>query len=339
VRPLDPLSSIKMKLGVVIVAAVGVTVGVVAIGTHFHVPLLILAIVAGLLALAMVQFLAQGMTSPLRAMAVAAGAMSRGEYDRHVTATSRDEVGDLARAFNKMAAELAEVDRMRRDLIANVSHELRTPISALQAVLENLVDGVETADENQLRVMLQQVERLGRLVAQLLDLSRLESGAIPLQRTVFEVRPVLQQAIKESRLLLERRTGTGVHLALVVEPETLELEGDPERVHQVITNLLENAVRHSPPGGKVVIGAHGRSDAVTIEVVDEGPGIKPSEASRVFERFYRSDAARSSDGGTGLGLSIARWIVDLHGGDIRAEQNSPHGCRMVVELPLAPTVS
>jgi signal transduction histidine kinase len=265
--------------------------------------------------------------------------MSRGEYDRHVTATSRDEVGDLARAFNKMAAELAEVDRMRRDLIANVSHELRTPISALQAVLENLVDGVETADETQLRVMLQQVERLGRLVAQLLDLSRLESGAIPLQRTVFEVRPVLEQAIKESRLLLERRTGTGVQLAVVVEPETLELEGDPERVYQVVTNLLENAVRHSPPGGKVVIGAHGRSDAITIEVVDEGPGIKPSEASRVFERFYRSDAARSSDGGTGLGLSIARWIVDLHGGDIRAEQNSPHGCRMVVELPLAPAVS
>jgi signal transduction histidine kinase len=335
VRPLDPLSSIKMKLGVVIVAAVGVTVAVVAIGSTADIPFLVLAVVAGLLSLAMVQFLAQGMTSPLRAMAIAAAAMARGEYDRHVTATSRDEVGELARAFNKMAAELAEVDRMRRDLIANVSHELRTPISALQAVLENLVDGIETADEAQLRIMLRQVERLGRLVAQLLDLSRLESGAIPLQRTVFEVRPVLEQAIQESRLLLERRNGTGIQLAVVVEPETLELEGDPERVHQVVTNLLENAVRHSPPGGRVVLGAHGRADAVTIEVIDEGPGIQPSEASRVFERFYRSDAARSSDGGTGLGLSIARWIVDLHGGDIRAEQNFPHGCRMVVELPRA----
>ncbi|MEA2485322.1 MAG: hypothetical protein QOD46_433, partial [Actinomycetota bacterium] len=232
-RPLDPLSSIKMKLGVVIVAAVGVTVAVVAIGNTADIPLLVLAVVAGLLSLAMVQFLAQGMTSPLRAMAIAAAAMARGEYDRRVTATSRDEVGELARAFNKMAAELGEVDRMRRDLIANVSHELRTPISALQAVLENLVDGIETADEAQLRVMLSQVERLGRLVTQLLDLSRLESGAIPLQRTVFEVRPVLEQAIQESRLLLERRNGTGVQLAVVVEPETLELEGDPERVHQV----------------------------------------------------------------------------------------------------------
>jgi signal transduction histidine kinase len=332
-RPLDPLSSIKMKLGVVIVAAVAVTVGVVALGNRAHVPLLVLAVLAGLLSLAMVQFLASGMTSPLRAMASAAAAMSRGEYGRHVTATSRDEVGELARAFNKMAAELAEVDRMRRDLIANVSHELRTPISALQAVLENLVDGVETADEAKLRVMLQQVERLGRLVTQLLDLSRLESGAIPLQRTTFEVRPVLEQAVRESGLLLERRNGSAVELSVVVDPAALQVRGDPERVHQVVTNLLENAVRHSPTGGRVVLGAHGEHDAVTIEVVDEGPGIQPSEASRVFERFYRSDAARSSDGGTGLGLSIARWIVDLHGGDIRAEQNYPHGCRMVVVLP------
>ncbi|MEA2506446.1 MAG: hypothetical protein QOH48_1064 [Actinomycetota bacterium] len=332
-RPLDPLSSIKMKLGVVIVAAVAVTVGVVAIGNTADVPLLVLAIVAGLLSLAMVQFLAQGMTSPLRAMAVAAAEMARGDYNRHVTATSRDEVGELARAFNKMASELAEVDRMRRDLIANVSHELRTPISALQAVLENLVDGIETADEAQLRVMLQQVERLGRLVAQLLDLSRLESGAIPLQRTVFPILPVLEQAIQESLLLLERRPETLVKLDVLVEPPTLELEGDSERIHQVITNLLENAVRHSPSNGKVVLGARSVQGSVTLEVVDEGPGIKPSEASRVFERFYRSDAARSSDGGTGLGLSIARWIVDLHGGDIRAEQNSPHGCRMVVVLP------
>jgi signal transduction histidine kinase len=163
----------------------------------------------------------------------------------------------------------------------------------------------------------------------------LESGAIPLQRTVFPILPVLEQAIKESRLLLERRPETLVRLDVVVEPPTLELEGDPERIHQVVTNLLENAVRHSPAHGKVVLGARSVQGSVTLEVVDEGPGIQPSEASRVFERFYRSDAARSSDGGTGLGLSIARWIVDLHGGDIRAEPNSPHGCRMVVVLPAA----
>src|SRR5207244_8531188 len=123
-----------------------------------------------------VRFLARGVTSPLREMAEAASEMAKGNYDIRVYSLKRDEVGELARAFNQMAAELAETDRVRRDLVANVSHELRTPITALQAVLENLVDGVEDPDPQTFRTMLAQVERLGRLVTQLLDLSRLESG-------------------------------------------------------------------------------------------------------------------------------------------------------------------
>ena len=140
------------------------------------------------------------MTSPLREMAAAASAMARGDYGRRVRATSRDEVGELARAFNAMAAELADVDRMRRDLVANVSHELRTPIGALQALLENLVDGVEPPDPAALRTALVQTERLGRLVEQLLDLSRLESGALALRPAPFPVRPLLEQATRECEL-------------------------------------------------------------------------------------------------------------------------------------------
>jgi signal transduction histidine kinase len=334
-RPLDPLSSIKTKLGVVIVGAVVVTVGVVTLGARFDLHPLLLGAIAGLLALVMVQFLARGMTSPLREMAHAASAMARGDYDRRVTASWRDEVGDLARAFNQMAADLAEVDRVRRDLVANVSHELRTPISALQAVLENLVDGVEPPDPETLRVMLNQVERLGRLVSQLLDLSRLESGVVPLQRVSFELRPLLEQALEESRLNDLSRADRRVDLVLSADPG-VTAEGDPERVHQVVSNLLTNAVQHSPDGGEVLLSARANGALVTIEVADEGPGIPPAEASRVFERFYRSDAARSSsDGGTGLGLAIARWIVDLHNGDIRVESRVPRGCLMVVELPRA----
>jgi signal transduction histidine kinase len=335
VRPLDPLSSIKTKLGAVILGAVAVTVGVVTLGARRGLHPLLLAAVAGLLALVIVQFLARGMTSPLREMAAAASAMARGDYDRRVTASSRDEVGELARAFNQMAADLAEVDRVRRDLVANVSHELRTPISALQAVLENLVDGVEPPDAETLRVMLAQVERLGRLVAQLLDLSRLESGVVPLQRVQFRLRPLLEQALEESRLHDLSRGGRSIELVLSAD-DALSADGDPERVHQVVSNLLTNAVQHSPDGGEVVLSAHADGKLVTIAVEDDGPGIPAADAARVFERFYRSDAARSSkDGGTGLGLAIARWIVDLHGGDIRVEGKSPHGCRMVVELPRA----
>jgi signal transduction histidine kinase len=258
--------------------------------------------------------------------------MARGDYGRRVRATSHDEVGELARAFNLMAGQLGEIDRTRRDLVANASHELRTPISALQAMLENLVDGVDEPDPEALRGMLRQVERLSRLVSQLLDLSRLESGSMTLERRAFPVEDLLTEAADEFR-----SNGTSVPVTVDVEPPGLLGEGDPDRVHQVMTNLLENALRHSPPGGRVDVTARptGR-EQVRIEVRDEGPGIPEDEVGRVFERFYRSDAARSSaSGGAGLGLAIARWIVDLHGGEIRPERNEPEGCRMVVVLPRA----
>jgi signal transduction histidine kinase len=328
-RPLDPLSSIKTKLGVVIVASVAVTVAVHTLGLRAGIPLLVVGAASGALSLLMVQFLARGMTSPLREMVGAARTMARGDYSQRVTATSRDEVGELARAFNAMASELEQVDRMRRDLVANVSHELRTPISALQAVLENLIDGVEDPDPVTFATMHEQVRRLGRLVTQLLDLSRLESGAVPLQRAHFRVEDLLQQAVRESKL-----HSHNVHLTVEVNPADLLADGDPERVHQVVANLIENAVRHSPDDTEVRVSARGNPRRVIIEVSDEGPGIPDTEANRVFERFYRADAARSStQGGTGLGLAIARWIVDLHGGEIRVESKQPTGCRMVVELP------
>jgi signal transduction histidine kinase len=265
----------------------------------------------------------------LREMAAAASEMTKGNYGRRVSTSSRDEVGELARAFNQMAAELAETDRVRRDLVANVSHELRTPITALQAVLENLVDGVAEPDPQTFRTMLAQVERLGRLVKQLLDLSRLESGVVPLDRTEFRVEPLLEHAVREQQLHAPEIT-----VSVSVESPDLTADGDPERVHQVVANLLENAVRHTPQGGSVEVRARRHDTGVTIEVLDDGPGIAAADEARIFERFYRADSARAStDGGAGLGLAIAQWIVDLHGGEIHPERRDPHGCRMVVTLP------
>jgi signal transduction histidine kinase len=284
---------------------------------------------SGLVALGVVWVLARGLTSPLREMVGATEAMARGDFSARVTAVSHDEIGTLAHAFNQMAAELAETDRLRRDLVANVSHELRTPITALQAVLENLVDGVGQADPETMRTMLAQVERLGRLVQQLLDLSRLESGTLPLDRNSFDVRPMLEHAVRESQL-----HATDVHFDVEIVPRDFRLEADAERLHQVVANLVENAVRHSPRDGRVVVRAVATADGAQLEVLDEGPGIPDADAARVFERFYRADSARSSrDGGAGLGLAIARWIVELHGGDIRAQRREPHGCRMVVRIP------
>ncbi|HUV10447.1 MAG TPA: ATP-binding protein [Acidimicrobiia bacterium] len=328
-RPLDPLPSIKLKLGFLIAAAVAVTIFVFWVGIKLGLWPSLSGVLAGFTALGLVWLLSRGMTSPLREMATAADAMARGDYTRRVITTSHDEVGALARAFNTMAGELAETDRVRRDLVANVSHELRTPITALQAALENLVDGVAEPDLETFRTMLLQVERLGRLVKQLLDLSRLESGVVPLDRSEFRVEPLLTHAVREQQL-----HEPVVELAIDVEPTDLTADGDPERVHQVVANLLENAVRYSPAGGTVEVRARRSADGVVIEILDEGPGIPEAQRLRVFERFERIDPARTtSNGGAGLGLSIARWIVDLHGGDIHPENREPHGCRMVVTLP------
>jgi len=329
-NPLQRLRSIKVKLSVVIVFAVAVTLAVNEIGILLNFAPLFRAGVAAAIALGMVQLMSRGMTSPLRSMEQAATSMAAGNVSERIETSSSDEVGRLAAAFNLMAEELAEVDRQRRELVANVSHELRTPISALRAALENVVDGVVAPDPALFRTMLAQTERLQRLVAQLLDLSRLESGATPLHLLRFPAADLLEAVADESAL-----HSPGLTFRVEVHPEDLGVDGDPERLHQVFANLTDNAARFSPDGGEVVLTAYQGDDGlVTFEVLDDGPGIPEASINRVFERFYRTDGARTTDvGGSGLGLAIARWVVDLHGGRIRAERRRPTGCRMVIELP------
>lgn len=313
--PLSRVPSLKLKLGLVIVLAILVTLATMLVAAKLGLRLRWGALVALLLSLASVQLVARGMTSPLRAMARAAEAMARGEHGQRVPETSRDEVGQLAAAFNEMAAELETLDRARRDLVADAAHELRTPISALRASLENVVDGVQALDPP---ALLMQVERLGRLADQLLDLSSLEAGAIGLQRSSFAVGELLD--------------GRGV--AVEASPG-LRLHGDRERLRQVVDNLLENADRHAPGAPVLVRAAPGASGGVRLEVEDRGPGLPPGDAERLFDRFARADRSRTVPG-SGLGLAIARSIVELHGGALRAEPVVPHGCRMVLELPGVP---
>jgi len=328
-RPLDRFRSVKMKLSVIIVAAVAISASVSSVGYWAGVPVSVRPLIAAAIALLLVNVFSTGITSPLREMALAARLMVQGDYATRVTASSQDEVGELARAFNTMAADLAEVDRQRRELVANVSHELRTPISALQANLENLVDGVTAAEPEVFSQMLSQTERLGRLVAHLLDLSRLESGSSPLEIQPIRVTSLFEDVVSEAHMsspaaLLEARS----------EPVDLEIVGDPERLHQVLANLVENALRFTPRNEPVTLAATQYVDEIVLEVIDHGPGIPESERERVFDRFHRADRARDRTmGGAGLGLAIARWIVELHEGTIQAEAVSPTGCRMVIHLP------
>ncbi|MGW2690580.1 ATP-binding protein [Streptomyces sp. NPDC001296] len=340
--------SIKTKLGALVVISVLITTGLLLIAVRTETELRFITVFSMIATLLITQFVAHSLTAPLDEMNAVARSIWHGDYTRRVRDNRRDEMGDLAHTINLMADELEAQDRQRKELVANVSHELRTPIAGLRAVLENIVDGVTEADPETMRTALKQTERLGRLVETLLDLSRLDNGVVPLKKRRFEVWPYLSGVLREAQMVSSARAGmasgsgshtrTDVHLHLDVSPPELTAHADPERIHQVVANLIDNAVKHSPPHGRVTVKARRGAgpDSLELEVLDEGPGIPQSEWHRVFERFNRGAVNRphgpGSDGGTGLGLAIARWAVDLHGGRIGVAE-SARGCRIQVTLP------
>lgn len=333
-RPLDPVRSIKAKLGLLVATSIVAGVVTTWVGADFlgwrGRWSMALAVAVGLV---VTQVLAHGMTSPLRQMTAAARQMAAGRPATPVRATSRDEVGELARAFTAMSRDLSAVDRQRRDLLANVAHELKTPVAALRAQLENLVDGVRAPDESALSEALDQTERLSALVEDLLDLARADAGVAPLRRVAVHVRAVADDVAREVGIA---RPGRDVH---VDTPDDLVADADPGRLRQVLVNLVDNAARHATDGGRVDVRC--RSDGaggLVVEVTDDGPGIPRDQWDSVFERFENGVTPdgdrprRTPGGGTGLGLSIARWAVVLHGGRI-AVVPSPRGCRIRAELP------
>ncbi|MEV5647227.1 ATP-binding protein [Nocardia sp. NPDC052254] len=327
-RPLDRIRSIKLKLAALMTFSGGLAFGWFSLRIGWLPPATMLT--AMLIALVSSQFLAHGITMPLREMTAAARRMAHGDYTSRVRASSRDEVGQLADAFNRMATDLAAADRQRRELIANVSHELRTPITALHAVLENLVDGVSEPDPSTLETALAQTERLGRLVSELLDLSSIEAGAIPLDRELFDIAPIFRTVTAEAEVMTAA-LGRGVRFRSEVDPATATVYADRARLHQVLLNLLDNAVRHGPAGGEVRLHARTMGGDLVIDVSDDGPGIPPAERERIFDRFSRGGT--TDGGGTGLGLAIARWVIDLHDGSIAVAEP---GSRIRVVLPATP---
>lgn len=338
--------SIKAKLGALVVVSVLITTGLLLVALHTRTELRFITVFSMIATLLITEFVAHSFTSPLVEMNAVARGIAHGDYSRRVRENRMDEVGDLAQTINRMADELEAQDSQRKELVANVSHELRTPIAGLRAVLENVVDGVVEADTETMRTALQQTERLGRLVETLLDLSRLDNGVVPLKARRFEVWPYLSGVLKEANMAVSARAGiasggshtrTDVHLNLDVEPLALTAYADPERIHQVVANLIDNAVKHSPPHGRVTVRARGGDfpHSLELEVMDEGPGIPRSEWHRVFERFNRGSVPGKGDGGTGLGLAIARWAVEMHDGCIRVAE-SERGCRILISLPGTP---
>lgn len=330
---LDTVTSIKTKLGLLVAVSVVVAALLATIGALGGVPALLSIPVTVALALGVTQLLAAGMVAPLRQMTTVAQQMARGDYSGRVHTSATDEVGRLAATFNQMAADLADVDAERRDLISTVSHELRTPLAAMTAVLENLADGVVPADGPHLQAALAQAERLRSLVADLLTLSRVEAGVAALDLQEIPAAEIVAAAVDEV-------TTAGARAAYVVDiaPDVV-FHADPDRLRQVLVNALDNAARHSPPDAPVTVTAGAAPEGWWLEVHDLGPGVAPIDRERVFERF-----GTDAGGGTGVGLAVARWIATLHGGTLRfLDPTDDHGLargarlRLDVPTPNPPT--
>ncbi|NPA27160.1 MAG: HAMP domain-containing protein [Chloroflexi bacterium] len=297
------------------------------------------ALLAALVAVAISSLLAwalsQRILRPLSALQAAAQRLAQGDRNVRVPEDGDEELRALARAFNRMAQALQEAEEARRRLTADIAHELRTPLAVQQAQIEALLDGVYELTPERLLPILEQNRLLARLVEDLRTLSLAEEGRLPLHQQTLDLRDILRQNVEQFRAVAQAE---GITLHFDVPDEPLLVHADPERLAQVLHNLLANALRHTPRGGRIEIAARREGNQAVFWVRDTGPGLPPGTEDRVFQRFYRVDRARDRQrGGTGLGLSIVRALVQAHQGHVRAYNHPEGGAVFEVRLPLAPS--
>lgn len=289
---------------------------------------------ATLAALAVSLVFTRRIGASLSALTAAAGQVSGGRFEARVPSPGMGrEFDDLVEAFNQMATRLQASEKLRHRLLSDVAHELRTPVATLTAHLEGLEDGVTHLTPDVFAVLRLQGTRLTRLAEDLSAVTRAESGELDLSRRQMDPAEILRLACLASR---DRAHDAGVELTLDVEPALPPVAVDPERMAQVFGNLVENALRHTPAGGRVTLSARLRTDQVRLVVSDTGHGVAPEHLPHLFERFYRADTARDRvSGGSGIGLAITKALVEAHGGRVRAESDGPGaGARFIVTLPL-----
>jgi signal transduction histidine kinase len=297
-------------------------------------PASLIVLVVGVVALAMSVRIARRVGRPLSELVDAAGRIEQSDYTVRVDESPRggSDLRGLSRAFNSMAARLEAEDATRRRLLADVSHELRTPLAVIQGNLEALLDGVYPPDAAHIGPILDETRVLERLIDDLRTLSLAESGALPLHREPTDPDVLLDDVVAAHRA---RAAGSGVTVAVAAGPDVPPLDIDPVRMRQVLSNLVDNALRVMPDGGTITLAASADAQSTTMTVSDDGPGIPADLLPNVFERFAKSATSR----GSGLGLAIARAIVEAHGGTIDARSVEPpdpaHGTTITITLPAA----
>jgi signal transduction histidine kinase len=265
---------------------------------------------------------------PVADLIEASGRVEAGELDVHVPERGRREVRALTRAFNAMSARLSATERERRRLLAEVSHELRTPLTVIQGNVEAMLDGVYPADREHLERVRAETRQLERLIDDLRTVSLAETGQLPLQREPTDVDALAREAVQAFEADAQ---SADVSLVMDIPPDLPELDVDGRRIRQVISNLIANALRHTPAGGSVTVSASATESGVRLQVADTGLGMSQDAVDHAFERFWRA----GESAGAGLGLAIVRDLVTAHGGTVSIESQLGKGTRVSVDLPLS----
>ncbi|RLC81895.1 MAG: sensor histidine kinase, partial [Chloroflexi bacterium] len=295
------------------------------------------ALTATVVALVVGGLLFRSIIAPLRRLTTASQSIAEGDLDTRAPIQGRDEIAQLASAFNQMAESLAHAEKARQNQTADVAHELRTPLTVIQGALEAMLDGVYPTDRENLQAALTQTRTLSRLVEDLRLLALADAGQLDLHTAPLDLAPLLRQIVEAHRPQAQER---GVSLALETLPSLLLAEADRDRLAQVMGNLLSNALRYVPQGGRIIVQARDEEREVIVSVADDGPGIPPQDLPHIFERLWRSDQARRrATGGSGLGLTIARSLVEAHSGRIWAESVKGQGAVFAFALPVSPAPS
>jgi len=289
------------------------------------------ALVGMVIALVLGIILSRTLTRPIRELTRATHAVSEGDLSQQVPVRSKDELGELAQAFNKMSTELSRSINARKQMTADIAHELRTPLSLILGHAEAVHDGVLPPSTDNFEIIREEATRLEHLINDLRTLSLADAGELSMQVETIEPRRLIQEV---SSLYQYQAQKKNIVITLEIAPDLPLIEADPGRMTQVLTNVLDNALRHTPDGGSIILAAREVEEMVELSIQDSGSGLDIDDADRIFERLYRADPSRfREDGGSGLGLAIAKSIVQAHGGQISAESEPGSGLKIKIRLP------
>ena len=286
------------------------------------VPVLVAALAATALAVILFLWLARQLTRPLTHMELSANAIAQGNFSIRAPETGTRETRALARSFNDMAVQMESLETSRRDFIANVSHELRSPLTSVQGYLQGVLDGSLPVEEQTqyLSVALEETQRLSKLVSGLLSLSRMEREDVQLNYSDFDLNELARRVLITKETEIEAKH---IDIDVAFEQERCLVSADRDQITQVLVNLLDNALKFTPEGGKITLSTQTAQDKAVCRVEDNGPGVSPKDAPHIFDRFYKADKAHTTGQGTGLGLAICKRIMEKHGERIELEHEGP----------------